>query len=202
MPQPLEYGFNEQLKMSQHSSVEDRIKSILLKIIPDAIGVEKADVSSDKKGTDYWVKMRDGTSLSIDTKVREVDFAANDPEKDDLALETWSVMPFKEEGEEIPGKIGWTRDETKRTDYVLWFWRDTGRHELVPFKPLCKVFQANWVWWSKKLFLACKQFTPSPYYKSGGYYSECIFVPRGMLLYEIRKLRAEDEKHNKIPSQV
>jgi ribose-phosphate pyrophosphokinase len=54
-------------------------------------------------------------------KVRDEDWAFKPGRNaaDDLALETWSVIEKQ--------VIGWTRNQSKMTDYVLWFWRDRRR---------------------------------------------------------------------------
>jgi hypothetical protein len=72
-------------------------------------------------------------------------------------------------------KIGWTRDPSKRTDFVLWHWQDTGRWCLVPFPMLCKVFGEFCPAWASpgSGYRRARQFTPD-----GRYHSECVFVPR------------------------
>jgi hypothetical protein len=85
--------------------------------------------------------------------------------QDDLALETWSV---------IGQRVGWTRDTGKTTDYVLWFWQDTGRFFLASFPALCTVFASHWEqWWTQ--YRTRQQ-------DSGGWRSECTFVPRDALV--------------------
>lgn len=168
-----QYAFAEQLKLSREKIVE-LATPILLAKIPGAVAVHPAHPSNDRRGTDFWVEHQRGVHLSVDVKVRAVDWAAKpEPERaDDLALETWSVVET--------GKIGWTRDPDKRTDYVLWIWRDTGRSCLVPFGYLCYVFRKNWEKWSAT-YKVGRQFTP----EHGGYHSECVFVPRDEVWNEI-----------------
>ena len=115
--------------------------------------------------------------LSVDTKVRKSDWAATHPDEDDLALESWSVVESR--------VIGWTRNEKKRTDYVLWFWKDTGRWCLLPFRFLCKVFQDNWEVWRDE-HRTEKQFTPARNGRAA-YHSECVFVPRKEIWAEMYK---------------
>lgn len=157
---PFEYSLSAQLQQSQHAGVE----RILLGAIPGAVAIHPAHHSNDRHGTDYWVEHTHGHHLSVDVKVRAKDWAA----ADDLALETWSVVERQ--------KIGWTRDAMKRTDYVLWFWQDTGRWCLVPFAMLCAVFQEHWQAWVTS-YPVYEQFTP----EFGGYHSQCVFVPRDVV---------------------
>lgn len=162
MAQAISYGFQEQLVMSQGVAFSATVQDVLLKNIPGACNVYPASRSNDKNGTDWWVEHESGNHLSVDAKVRSMDWAAKG--KDDLALETWSVVESM--------KVGWTRDSRKRTDYVLWLWTDSGRWCLVPFPMLCAVFSEKWQDW-KTSYKTSRQHTPE-----GNYHSECVFVPR------------------------
>lgn len=148
-------------------------KAILLSRFPLARNVERAAISDDKSGTDYWVTMPSGHKQSVDVKVREIDWRQTHPKEDDIALETWSVVEQE--------KIGWTRDTSKRTDYILWIWKDTGRWLLIPFPMLCSVFVKNMEVWSKK-YGTKKQQT---HFNGSYYHSECVFVPRLLIWREI-----------------
>lgn len=164
---PRVYGFDQQLRMSQGRVTVATVDHVLLSNIPGALAVHAAHSHNDRNGTDWWVEMRGGNFLSVDAKVRSQDWIAKG--KDDLALETWSVVEAE--------KVGWTRDRNKRTDYVLWLWQDTGRWCLIPFHMLCGVFEGKWQSWCAE-FQVSRQRTPS---RSGGYHSECVFVPRRVL---------------------
>ena len=166
------YDFDERLAMSQGAD-KGSVSAILLANIPGANSVSKASVSNDKSGTDYWVEHCSGKHLSIDVKVREEDYSAKPNKQDDLALETWSVMEHN--------KVGWTRDSNKRSDYILWYWLDTGRWCLISFPYLCKVFQDNWTLWVKA-YKTREQVTPN---NGRPYRSQCVFVPRREVWAEI-----------------
>ena len=165
MQQAIKYDFNEQLAMSQGISESKSVKEIIQNNIPGALYVFQANSKNDKNGTDWWVECSSGKFLSVDVKVRGDDYLKKG--FDDLALETFSVVE--------KSIIGWTRNADKQTDYIVWFWKDTGRWCLVPFKMLCKVFQENWVQW-KEIYQCSLQETT----KNGCalYHSECVFVPR------------------------
>ena len=156
------FRFDEQLAMSHGIAANPKIPAILLADIPGAENVWPASATNDKNGTDFWVEHSSGKHLSVDCKIRNEDYAAKG--KDDLALESWSI---------VGKKTGWTRDPNKRTDYVLWFWQDTHRKCLLPFSMLCSVFIDKCEEWRAK-YGASTQFTQTAY---GGYESECIFVP-------------------------
>ncbi len=164
---PEQYEFNERLNMSQGVSESRSVESILKENIPSALTVHQAHFANDRNGTDWWVECEAGKFLSVDCKVREKDFLKLKG-WDDLALETWSVVEKE--------KIGWTRDTSKQTDFVLWLWKDTGRWLLIPFQMLCRVFRDNWKRWTSE-FRVERQYTPN----HGGYHSECVFVPRQLL---------------------
>jgi hypothetical protein len=170
----IEYSFSERMAMSQGVTTGPNVESILLAAIPGAVAVHPAHESNDRRGTDFWVEHERGDHLSVDVKARSEDWAAKpEPQRaDDLALETWSVVES--------GKVGWTRDPSKRSDYVLWLWQDTGRWCLLPFPMLLAVFQEKWRAWGEQ-YGTHRQHTP----QYGGYHSECVFVPRETVWEEI-----------------
>jgi len=159
------YDFTKQLVWS-HGFLNEGIEKILRSRIPLCESVEQASDKDDRSGVDYWAQRKDLPALGIDVKIRDKDFARY--EQDDLALETWSS---------IDNKVGWTRDATKRTDYILWFWQDTGRFFLVAFPPLCKVFARYWERW-RTTYKTAQQ-------NSGQWQSECVFVPRDILIAKL-----------------
>lgn len=150
--------------MSHGVSATANVSDILMAHILGATRVVAASERDDRSGTDWWVQRQCGRALSVDAKVRSEDWRKQHPNDDDLALETWSVVER--------GRVGWTRDVSKKTDYVLWLWQDTGRFCLVPFPLLSVVFSDKWGVWVAK-YKTSRQFTPD-----GGYHSECVFVPR------------------------
>jgi len=173
---PYEYSFDERLEMSQGVSTSKSVRDILVENIPGALGAYKSTQEEDRSGVDWWVKHKSGHHLSVDCKIRGRDFREDEERgfPDDLALETWSVVE-----KEIPG---WTLRDDKKTDYILWLWKDTGRWCLVPFPMLCKVFQENMDRWVEYYGPPVQQFTPE-----GKYHSECIFVSRKEVWSEIYK---------------
>lgn len=174
---PRDYRFDERLSFSEGVTQGASVETILRANIPGAGQVVRAHKANDRNGTDWWVETCASDWLSIDAKVRQEDWAAKPSAKDDLALETWSVVER--------GVIGWTRNFSKRTDYILWLWLDTGRWCLIPFPMLCQIFDQNWKQWAHD-FGVSQQFTPDGN-GGNGYHSECVFVPRLLVwrtLYE------------------
>lgn len=156
-----EYDFDRQLQMSY--GVCDRLTSdVLLGFFPGAREILKREsVQIDKQGVDLWVVLDNGKRLAVDVKVREKDFG-----KDDLALEVWSVVENQ--------VIGWSLDEKKQTDYILWFWKDTRKFCIVPFPLLVKAFQHNRLTWLDN----CEHPKQRTHQNRRIYHSECVFVPR------------------------
>lgn len=173
-----EYRFDERLQMSQGISATKDIAEVLMKNVPGALYITKATQSDDRNGTDFWVHHQSGSPYSVDVKMRGEDWACKQGPNaaDDLALETWSVVEKQ--------VVGWTRDQSKATDYVLWFWTDSGRWCLIPFAMLCAVFQSFWEDWRQQ-FKTRQQFTS--FLDRNGYHSECVFVPRREVWAQIYK---------------
>ena len=140
-----------------------------MEIIPGSLRAIQALPVNDRQGVDWWVEMESGERIAIDCKVRTLDPLVK-YQKDDLALETWSVMEKR--------IIGWSLDSKKRTDYVLWIWKTTGRWCIVPFMLLVRAFKNKKDEWAVAFGVA-EQST------DGRYHSQCIFVPRRDLWAEI-----------------
>ncbi len=164
----MKYGFRERLNWSQGITTSADVVEILKNNVPGCIDVSAATVQDDKSGTDWWCNRSNGKPLSVDLKRRDLD-PVQRGWGDDLALETWSVCYTK---------VGWTRDDAKLTDFVLWLF-PTGRWVLVPFPLLCSVYQDKWEAWAGE-YKTDKQ-------SSGTWESECTFVPRREVWAELYK---------------
>jgi hypothetical protein len=175
------FDFNNQLVMSTGTAANRTIGEILLETIPGSVRAIQALSVHDKQGVDWWLDMKSGERLAIDCKIRDDDpivrFGAH---CDDVALETWSVVEKK--------VGGWTLDETKKTDYIFWLWKDTGRWCVVPFLLLVKAFKAKKDEWIK-VYRVARQNT------NGRYHSECVFVP-------VREMWAEIYRQSKGSSET
>lgn len=163
------YGFDQQLIASNGVIQSCDVSEILRARIPGCLKAKKTDKELDRRGVDWLADLSNGRSVGVDVKARTKDYAARG--EDDLALETFSV---------IDTKPGWTRDEAKLCEWVLWLWSDTGRFCLMPFPPLCGVFQANWQEW-RRIYRCSVQRTPESRTRSA-WRSECVFVPRQVVI--------------------
>lgn len=173
------YDFNERLAMSQGVAHSLDVGDILMSCISGALKVTQADTRDDRNGTDWWVEHASGNKISVDAKIRTKDYWTLRRE-DDLALEVWSIkarVSRDSTRSDDNRVVGWTLNENKRTDYILWFWLDSQRFCLMPFHMLCRVFQRhNRAWYDD--YEHCEQFTPRTKGATDGYFSECVFVPR------------------------
>jgi hypothetical protein len=167
-----EYGFDQQLIASKGVLQSCDVAEILRTVLPGCLSAHEADKESDKSGVDWIACMASGRKVGVDVKHRTKDCMAYG--NDDLALETWSV---------VDKKVGWTRDERKTCEWVLWVWADTGRFCLMPFLPLCAVFREKWQDW-RIIYQPETQKTLATKSRQG-WKSECVFVPRNVVIEEV-----------------
>lgn len=160
------FDFDAELEMSKGID-PDGPDSVLLSAIPGALTIEPATSAEDRSGVDKWVICDGGRRIGVDVKRRKEDWAAKPSHEDDLALESWSV---------VGRRRGWTLDPTKRCEYILWWWADTGRWCLIPFVLLRAVFSENVGGWS--LAYRTQEQETAPRNGHPGWRSECVFVPR------------------------
>jgi len=121
--------------------------------------VEKSGIDKeDDKGIDWVVNY----NTYVDSKIRRRKYPG------DVALETFSNLES--------GKLGWTRDFSKKTHFILWLWTD--KYLVLDYKYLRKVFIREWKDW-KVRFRVCQQTT------NNSYHSEIIFVPVTFLCEQI-----------------
>lgn len=162
------YGFDDRLIVSNGLITSCDVSEILTSRLPGCVEVEKTDKKTDKSGVDWWAHMANGCKVGVDLKRRTKD--CRQFGNDDVALESWSV---------IGRKVGWSRDESKACEWILWVWDDTGRFLLMPFASICGVFANHWLEW-RKAYQTREQITPGTQ-KRDGWKSECVFVPRNVL---------------------
>jgi hypothetical protein len=162
-----EYDFKTQLAFSVCSDGRP-FERIIADTLPGVVTVEKTDVAVDKTGVDYVAKLRGGSKINIDVKLRSEGcsrYWKNGAEE--LALETWSVMP---DGSN-KGRAGWTLDEAKDTHYTLHVFseKDSSSAYLLPFQLLRKAFRTNAKKWMELFRVEIQS--------SKTWKSQCVFVP-------------------------
>jgi hypothetical protein len=175
-----EHDFESKLAWSKGQARATDAETIKA-LIPGCVTVEAATEELDRKGIDYVATLRRGATVNIDIKAREIGVSrywkatgaplfgnatAKEPE---LTLEQWSVMPEKYR----PGKAGWTLDESKLTDYVLYLFdpADTTEVFLLPFQLLRAAFRRNVEAWRMNFRVGvCTS-------NGGAWSTESVFVP-------------------------
>lgn len=133
------------------------------------LSVEKTNEQDDKNGNDYRAILRRGAEILIDGKTRREGAKRYWNGEPDLALEIWSVMP---DPKRCPnGKVGWTLDESKNTDLILFTYdkQDTSDVFLLPFQLLRIAFRSHVMYWRNQYQVA-KQYNTT-------WVSQCVFVP-------------------------
>lgn len=161
--------------------------------VPAATRWRKATQHEDKHGTDYWIDRKHGMPpVSIDLKNRE--FCPIERfGSDDVCIETTSVYsgpgkaPFTENCRTKPG---WTVDETKRTDLLVYTWPHPAdlfgaprlRYWILYFPFLCSASQKYWRQWAETFK---ERATPNK-----GYQTLNIYVPRIVVAAAIREFTA------------
>lgn len=157
------FDFEQQLAMSQTPDVDAGIRRALFEGIPGLLAIHKAHKNNDLRGVDYWLELT-GRMQTVDVKVREQDFSLKG-EVDNVCLEL--VANDRTE------KPGWVLDPNKITDWVLVFFKDSGRSYLYPFQLLQAAVLKQRAKWKADMKKTARQITKT---LSGSYGSESLFV--------------------------
>lgn len=162
------YDFASQLAFSLGSDGRG-FDAMIMRALPGCSSVCKTDSVVDRTGVDYVAYLDKPATVNIDMKLRSGGcsrFWSNGEEQ--IALETWSVMPSSLCPQ---GRVGWTLDAAKNTHYTLHAFdpEDSRRAFLLPFQLLRKAFEANRDEWMEKYFVDIQ--------RSNRWRSQCVFVP-------------------------
>lgn len=168
---PTEYDFAEKLAFSRGVTEQTHPDTIRTLLGDSCATVRGTCVDMDKKGVDFIATLRHGAEINIDIKARLKGCSRYWRNGIDLALEIWSVRP--QNGRR--GKIGWTLDESKITDYTLHVFdrTDTDQAFLLPFQLLRMAFCRRFHEWKTSFGKPNDRDVQS----SGAWTSECVFVP-------------------------
>ena len=110
--------FNADLAMSDRPDVVEAIKAACRKQWPDLLSVKKAHKLNDMIGVDYWLEFQ-GKNEALDAKVRQQDYALHGDDRT-ACLELVSNIQT--------GKTGWTLDPAKLTDWVMFYYIESGSY--------------------------------------------------------------------------
>lgn len=164
-------------KKSLEARAEPFVRDIISHSFHGVVNIikSKPDTQADILGADYITTFADGI-LRIDVKARAHDYRC-----DDVVLETYSNMEA--------GHIGWTLDDRKITNIVIFVCLDTGTHVIMPFPQLQRVFaQHQKAWRDKYRVIQQKTYDDRPNRKRDVYTSEGIIIPRRTIVDAITKL--------------
>lgn len=168
----MNYNFCERLAFSKGVRSVDDLQTIQ-DILPGCVIVVASSPEQDRRGVDYVAALRGGAEVLIDAKTRERGcsrFWLGEPE---LAIEKWSICPSPSHQR----KVGWTLDEAKITDMILYIWdrSDTDIAYLVGFQTLRIAARQNInEWFSRYVSGRQRNVDERGNFK---YHSEAVFVP-------------------------
>ena len=122
----MRYDFKDQLQFSKGRRCNTDISTISA-ILTGCVSVEPAPAHLDKQGVDYIATLRRGATVYVDAKTRARGCSRYwQTGRPELAIEIWSVMPGgKYETPYSRAKVGWTLDESKITDMVMYTWDES-----------------------------------------------------------------------------
>lgn len=164
------YDFQERLSFSKGTR-QTSDEATIMEILDGCVSVTTSGVELDKKGVDYIAKLRAGAEVYVDAKTRESGcskyWKKGEPE---LAIEIWSVLPMGKYQTRV-GKAGWTLDEAKITDMVLYTFNssDSDTAFLFPFQSLRMAARRMARHWMRNFKVDIQD--------SGSWQSQAVFVP-------------------------
>lgn len=170
------YVFSEMLAVSKGQRKHTDTATIQ-SMLDGCTEVRAATLSLDIRGVDYIARLRGGSDVYIDAKTRQRGCSKYWGAEPDLAIELWSVKPTAT----CQGKPGWTLDEAKLTDLILYTWdpADTVETYLLPFQLLRVAARRNIRRWMEEYKRDIQD--------SGQWQSEAVFVPASEVISAIQK---------------
>lgn len=165
------YDFQERLQFSKGSRQETDCSTIM-SLLDGCASVSVASEELDRIGVDYIATLRRGAEVYIDAKTRQPGCSKYWKGEPELAIEIWSVMPGGKFNMPLQrAKAGWTLDESKRTDMILYTFdeQDSKIAYLMPFQSLRIAARRNYKLWMSKHKVDIQS--------SGTWQSMAVFVP-------------------------
>lgn len=172
------HDFWAYLEASATPEMVEKDKQLILKLFPNAVRIVKTPIDKgDDHGIDYYVYLGGGIRYTVDVKRRTKGcrkyWKNGWP---DLQMEIWSNKEKRQ--------IGWTLDDTKQTDIVIFSYDDSDFEKSIWFwfKELVAVFRMNFRIWYKMYFH--KKQT-----QAQGFHSLVLFVPFDVVWDTLKKAR-------------
>lgn len=154
--------FHVDLARSQTPALYAAVWKAISKCFPEALALIPSHTENDKLGVDYWIEFAGGKMEALDVKIRSRDYFSTDNRTACLELIANTNS----------GKLGWPIDPTKRTDWILFYYADTGRYVLYHARELRAAVLA----YLPHLKSVGKPFTTRTKSGSGSYDSTGIIV--------------------------
>lgn len=175
------YDFYDCLKMSTESRQLETDKETLKRYFGNAVQeVIKTDVELDKTGIDYIVVLKSNVKIGVDVKTRTKGCSKYWKNGAEFALEVWSQRYQGAITER--DKKGWTLDEKKQCDYVMFKFdkTDCDLVYVLPFQQLRKAFQKNIKPWINSYRHEWQR------QRTAEYKSACVFVPASVVCEAVK----------------
>jgi len=110
--------FNADLAMSNQPDVVAGVVAAIRHYIPEVLNVIQAHKQNDMIGVDYWLEFAGGRMETVDVKVRQDDYSLRGDDRT-ACLELVANIGT--------GKAGWSVDPDKRTDWIIFYYIETGK---------------------------------------------------------------------------
>lgn len=161
-------NFHADLAMSDSEEIEQAINRECRKYFPELLGITKAHKLNDMKGADYFLEFENCKMETLDIKVRSEDYSVA-TSKRAADNRTACIEIIANIG---TNKIGWSLDKTKQTDWIMFYYIDTGRSHFYPAR-LLRSAVIKYLPELRKQGKAAIQTTGSG---NGSYKSESLFL--------------------------
>lgn len=159
---------------SQKPEYTEQELQILQRLYPNAEEIRKADLSTDKRGADYSVKLH-AEKIYIDFKRRRKNCSRFWKHGTEIVIELWSNFEKKVKG--------WLFKENSITDKLIFTFdkADCTKSYLLDFRELQTAVKDNYFKWIKQYRIQTQ--------RTGNYHSRCIFLP----IFELMKIMTVQE---------
>ena len=174
--------FHRDLEYSKTPGADALIRRVLASRWP-GFEIEKACLTDDKAGSDYWIMTQ--RRLGIDIKLRRRDcrgFRDRDGNPvDDVCLEIQSAIGMSD---------GWAKQPGRLTDYIVWIWSDSGRSFCLSSHELSQVVRLKETEWLKKY---SRKPATTARGETSTYATQCVFVPMSILNAALSEWRSGEK---------
>lgn len=111
-------NFHADLAMSDSAEIEQAINKECRKYFPELLNITKAHKLNDILGADYFLEFPNCKMESLDIKVRKNDYSLRGDDRT-ACIELVANTTTR--------KKGWTLDPNKHTDWIMFYYIETGK---------------------------------------------------------------------------